>query len=103
PPSESTISAMSLRCRAPETSLSLFVVLLAAVTGACGPVGKRFAHADTDGEAPPEGGSGGSDTPATGGSKGTGGSTGGAAGFEGGTGGASGGTGGALEPDASVQ
>jgi hypothetical protein len=90
---------MSLRSRAPETSLALLIVFLAATTDGCGPVGKRVFQA-VDAEPEPEGGTGG-DSAGTGGSKGTGGSTGGAAGVEGGgTGGATGGCG--LQPDASV-
>jgi hypothetical protein len=92
---------MSLRSWAPETSLSLFIVLLAATTSGCGPVGRRIVMASTDGEAPPEGGAGGSEEPTGTGGRGTGGSTGGSGGIEGGGTGGSG-TGGALEPDASV-
>lgn len=92
---------MSLRRRAPETSLSSLIVLLAAAAtvDSCGPVGKAVRAGD--GEAPPpEGGSGG-DSMDTGGSgggtggRGTGGSPIGDGGSGGNAGGSSGGTAGA--------
>jgi hypothetical protein len=90
---------MSLRSRAPETSLSL-LLLLATVTDACGPVGKRIVQPPMDAEPTSDGGTGGGDS--TGGSTGTGGSNAGSGGSEGGNTGGVNGTGGALEADASI-
>jgi len=78
------------------------LVLLAAATVACGPVGKRIVKLGADAEAPPPEGTGGSESPtSTGGVKGTGGSTGGSPGSDGGTSGGGGSTGGAAGADAS--